>query len=75
MNGFERLQKTVNVFSHTQMDRFDHLSSEELLTLFDAYMASDWDITPDHWTDKQVDSALAGIPPKFNDDMSPRYDL
>ncbi len=49
------------------MDRFDRLSAEQLLTIFDAYMASGWDITPDYWTDKQVDSALAGIPPKFDD--------
>lgn len=38
----------------------DSFTPTELVTLAQAYMASDDDVTPDNWTDEQIEAALKG---------------
>ena len=56
--GIEALRHATRVFdacNETFNQRFD---CEQLMKLYYAHMASDWDILPDAWTAEQINEAI-----------------
>jgi hypothetical protein len=49
-------------------------TAAELLQIFTMQLASAWDFSPDEWTTRQVREALAGKPPRWDDQERPLYD-
>lgn len=74
MTGIEELRRAVNLFGNTREDFNTDYTAEELIKIYRAYKASGWDITPDEWTQKQVDHALRkGRAPSWDDNGNPTY--
>jgi len=45
---------------------------QQLLAIYRAHLASDWDIYPDQWSAAQLRAAIEhGEPPRFQDDGTP----
>lgn len=64
--GIELLRQAVRLFNECNETFNAQFSAEELLYLYYAFRAGDWDITPDHWTKRQVKEAVKKkTPPDF----------
>ncbi len=72
--GAEELRLLVSNLDYTSESFNDRWTLEQLVQLHRMLQASEWDILPDVWTERQVDEALAGIPPSWDDDENPVYD-
>lgn len=73
LEGIDELRATVNVLNNCR-EGFNHrFTTEELLTLVRMMWASGWEITPDSWSETQIDYALNNIPPEWNDDETPNH--
>lgn len=77
--GIEELRGAVRLFdwcneSFNWSER-DPFTAEQLLAIYRAYRASGWDIFPDRWAWRQVEEALRGIPPQWDKDEQPIYEL
>lgn len=60
------LRTAYNIASNTRSDFVDSGSSRDWLALVDCMLACEWDITPDDWTQAQVDAARDhGIVPEW----------
>lgn len=66
--GIEELRRAVNLFGNTCESFNQDYSAEQLITIYRAYLASGWDITPDRWTARQTREALAGHMPQWEDE-------
>lgn len=65
--SFDRLK-----CAYTPTGFVDLYTSEQWLTLSDAYQACSHDITPNHWTERQIDDALAyHLVPQWDNEDSP----
>lgn len=60
MTGIEELRKAVNVFNNTRESAIDSYTAEQLILIYRAYKRSEWDITPDAWTQEELAAALRG---------------
>lgn len=60
MTGIEELRKAVNVFNATRESAIDSYTAEQLILIYRAYKRSEWDITPDAWTQEELAAALRG---------------
>ena len=69
--GIDALRGAVLAFNNVREDFLQQFSAQELLTLYAAWMACEWDIWPDQWSDAQVKAALRGEVPRFDDDGRP----
>ena len=58
--GIEQLRKAVGLFNNTNESFNDRFSAHELISIAQAYTRSEWDITPDQWTSKEVEDAIDG---------------
>ena len=67
------LRRAVNLFNTCEEGWVETFSRDSLLRLYDAYAVCGWDIPPDRWTDQQIQDALAGKPPCWDDDERPVY--
>ncbi len=65
--GIDELRKAVRVLGGMNETFNQRFSAEELLKLCRACWASEWDITPDRWTEDQVQAALKGEVPRWED--------
>lgn len=51
--GIAELRCAVNVYSVTREEFSDHFTAEQLILIYRAFSRSEWDITPDRWTDEE----------------------
>jgi hypothetical protein len=58
--GIEELRIAVRLFNNCRESFNERYTLEQLILLYRAYARSDWDITPDEWTDDELAAALAG---------------
>lgn len=68
LSGIEELRKAVNAFSGNGETFNAAYTAEELILIWRAWRASDWDIYPDQWEDRQIEEALEGTPPQWDQD-------
>jgi hypothetical protein len=61
--GAEVLRGAVRAFGHCRESFLDHYSAVELLALYDAWQRSEWGILPDEWEGRQVEEAIEGRAP------------
>jgi hypothetical protein len=73
-SGADLLRLIVRHMDATRESFNDRFSARQLITIYSAMLASDWDFYPDTWTARQVREALRGFPPKWNGDEQPTYD-
>ena len=70
-SGIEELRHIVSNFDCNIENFNSKYSLEELVKIHRSWMKSDWDIWPDRWTERQVQEALQGIPPNWDDQGRP----
>ena len=68
------LRHMVSNFNRVTESFNQRFSMEELVQIHRAWMASGWDFHPDQWTERQVQEALQGKAPRWNDQEEPVYD-
>ena len=73
MDGIDELKALAYVLGHWRDDFARKFTAEQLLVLFRVFRAGKWDICPDQWSERQVQEALAGITPEFDDNDQPVY--
>jgi hypothetical protein len=71
VSGPDELRKAARLIGMCRESFNQRFTAEELLKLARACWASEWDFTPDQWTEEQVQAALKGEVPRWNDDESP----
>jgi len=71
--GAEELRLIVENMNITREDFNDRFTAEQLVQIGRMLLASEWDIYPDQWSDRQVREALAGKPPRFDARERPVY--
>lgn len=65
--GIEYLRTAVESLNTLRETTFDNLSTEEILRMYDAWLACEWDIYPDQWSDDQLEGAIKlGLVPNFD---------
>ena len=70
--AIEVLRHMVDVFGDCNESFLDRFTRDQLVRLYDAWMASEWDIAPDRWSEAQVQDAIRyGIEPSFSSDETP----
>lgn len=72
--GIETLRRAVNLFSNCNDTFNETWTAAQLVAIYEAFQGSDWDITPDRWTERQINEALEGRAPTWDDDQEPTYD-
>jgi hypothetical protein len=71
--GIDELRGAVKVLGACNESFNQRFSAEELLRIYRALLACDWDILPDQWSDRQVRQArLYGVVPQFQLDAKGR---
>jgi hypothetical protein len=65
--GIEQLRKLVGIFNRCNESFLDPFTPEQLLKLYAAHVASEWDFYPDQWAARQVREALRGVTPKWRE--------
>jgi hypothetical protein len=74
LTGIEEMRRAVALFGNCNESFNQRFTAEELVTPYRAYKASEWDITPDKWTETQVWEALnQGFVPVWEDDETPAF--
>jgi hypothetical protein len=72
MTGIDELRMCVDALNGCREDFLaavrDPFSAEDLLKIWRAWRASEWDFYPDQWTPRQVREALRGIAPRWDKD-------
>jgi hypothetical protein len=74
LSGPEELRLCVKNMNATNESFNTQFTAEQLLQIHRMLLASGWDILPDEWTDRQVEEALNGKPPKWDKNECPIYD-
>ena len=69
--GMETLRHMVKFFNNCAESFLDKYSIEELIKIYAAWEASEWDFYPDCWTADQVAGALVGIVPQWDENEKP----
>lgn len=73
-SGADTLRLIVNGMNYCLESFNDRFTAEELVAIGKAYITCGWDILPDTWEERQVQEALQGKPPRWDDDEKPVYD-
>ena len=73
-SGADLLRLVVRNMDGTSEGFNDRYTAAELLRIFTAQLESAWDFSPDEWTSRQVREALAGKPPRWDDQERPLYE-
>lgn len=71
--GAEELRLIVRNLDTCRESFNDQHTADELLQIGRMWLASDFDISPDHWTPRQVREALKGRPPTWDANERPTY--
>lgn len=73
-SGADQLRVIVQNMDATRESFNDEYTAAQLVTIYSMQLESEWDFYPDQWTARQVREALAGKPPRWNDDETPLYE-
>ena len=71
MSAIEQLRTVVKLCNHTHEEFLNKFTINQLITLWYAYRECGWDFTPDKWTENQVEEALKGNAPNWDDQEKP----
>lgn len=72
LTGIDQLRAAVAAFNGCNESFLQRYDANDLLKLWRAWRASEWDIYPDQWSARQLRDAIClGKPPRFNADDSP----
>ena len=73
MTEIEKLRHIGRLSEEVRESLWDSMTRAEILRVFDAWMASDWDFYPDQWSPAQLADAIRyGIAPDWRpEDESP----
>ncbi len=67
MTEIEKIRHIGRLSGEVTESLWDGMTRAEIFAVCDAWMASGWDIYPDHWTQAQLTDAIRyGIPPAWN---------
>lgn len=69
--AIDELRKMVRNFDSNNETFNQRFSMSQLIQIHRMWMASEWDFHPDEWTEQQVQEALAGHPPQWDQDEKP----
>lgn len=64
--GIDELRGAVALFGNCNETFNQRFTADQLVALWRAYKASEWDFTPDRWQPRQVEEALAGKVPEWD---------
>ncbi len=70
MTGIDELRRAVRLFDRCNESFNTTFAADELLLVADALRRSEWDILPDQWEERQIELALLGIVPTWEDTAS-----
>ena len=73
MTGREELSLIASNMDSTRCSAIDDYTTEQLLKIYRAQLASGWDFLPDQWTSRQHREALKGIVPQWDENEMPIY--
>lgn len=69
--AIDELRKMVRNFDSNSETFNQRFSMSQLIQIHRMWMASEWDFYPDQWTEQQVQEALTGHPPQWNEAEEP----
>ncbi len=73
MTGIEELRTIVGAMDQCRESFMDPFTAEEIVKIWRAWRACEFDIYPDQWSKRQVKEALRGIVPRFDSNEKPVY--
>lgn len=71
LTGAEEMRSAVRLFDSCSESFLDRFTAEQLILIWRAWHASDWDVRPDLWSERQVQASLNGAAPRWDNDMNP----
>jgi hypothetical protein len=71
--AIDELRAAARALSYCNESFLRRFTMEQLLAIRRAWVASEWDIHPDEWTERQVKDALKGRVPTWNAVDEPTY--
>lgn len=71
LTGAEEMRSAVRLFDSCSESFLDRFTAEQLILIWRAWHASEWDVRPDLWSERQVQAALKGVAPRWDNDMNP----
>lgn len=71
LSGIDFLRNMVQAISYCNEDFLCRYTVEQLLAIWEACLASEFDMYPDQWTPAQVRAALRGWVPAWDEDGKP----
>ena len=72
LGGADLLRRIVANMDDTPEWFNDRYTAEELVRIYTAHLATDWDMGPHRWASAQVaEAARAGVVPKFDNEGRP----
>jgi hypothetical protein len=75
VTGIELLHRADNLFSNGSESFAERFDIDQLLKIAQGYMASAWDIHPDHWEEQQIiDLLVYDKVPEWDDEENPKYE-
>lgn len=67
MTPINKMRHMIEVFNHCSEDFNQHYTMCQLEKIYDAYWASQCCVMPDRWTTRQVEEALCGVVPQWDE--------
>ncbi len=71
--GIHELRQAVKAFSRNNETFNQRFTAEELITIWRAWKKSEWDFLPEQWEERQVQEALQGVAPNWDENECPIY--
>ena len=71
--GMEELRASVHGLNYCKETFLNRFTAEELLVICRMWAQAEWDFFPDEWEERQVQEALQGIVPRWDDSERPMY--
>lgn len=69
--NIERLRAIVRLFGDCNETFSAQFTIDELVSIYDAWKACGWDFSPQTWADFQIEDAIHGTVPRWDDDERP----
>lgn len=73
--GIEEIRHAAASFSRNNETFNQRFTAEELIIIWRAWNQSGWDFYPEQWEERQVQEALKGVPPRWDDNEQPVYEV
>lgn len=72
--GADTLRIIVRNMDNTTEDLNTRFTVAELIAIYSAHLASEWDFYPDQWEERQIQEAIQGKVPRWDASERPIYD-